>query len=336
MINDENKALVLRDNAREQLMQIKDIESGVEYLNKIKAIEVWAKAEKKDAELQNIIAEQKLRTQRILGGLIKIGQEAGELITPKDTLKQNTVVSNENNGKKLSDIGISRKQSSTFQQIAEIPDNIFETAIAEKKEAVNKAVSELTTTGMLQVAKELKREDAIKNKVHVFREMPTDKFNIIYADPPYRYEFSETNTRQVENQYPTMELEDIKKLEVPSADNSVLLLWSPPPKLREALDIMEAWGFTYRTSAVWDKVIIGMGYWLRSQHELLLLGIKGEFQPPIPANRFSSVYSEKRERHSKKPDYYYKMIEQMFPTDKYLEVFARQKYNEKWEIYGNE
>ena len=64
-------ALQLRDNAKQQLAEIKTIETGVEYLNKVKAIETWAKAEKKDAELQNIIAEQKLRTQRILGGLLK-------------------------------------------------------------------------------------------------------------------------------------------------------------------------------------------------------------------------------------------------------------------------
>ena len=64
-------ALQLRDNAREQLAQIKDIETGTDYLNKVKAIEVWAKAERKDAELQNAIAEQKIRTQRILGNLLK-------------------------------------------------------------------------------------------------------------------------------------------------------------------------------------------------------------------------------------------------------------------------
>jgi len=74
-------ALQLRDNARAELMQIKDIETGFDYLNKVKAIEVWAKAEKKDAELQNLIAEQKIRTQRILGQLIKDGQDAGEMCT---------------------------------------------------------------------------------------------------------------------------------------------------------------------------------------------------------------------------------------------------------------
>ncbi len=64
-------ALALRENAQAQLAQIKTLESGVDYLNKVKAIEVWAKAEKKDAELQNMIAEQKIRTQRILGQLLK-------------------------------------------------------------------------------------------------------------------------------------------------------------------------------------------------------------------------------------------------------------------------
>ena len=64
-------ALLLRENAQAQLAQIKTLESGVDYLNKVKAIEVWAKAEKKDAELQNMIAEQKIRTQRILGQLLK-------------------------------------------------------------------------------------------------------------------------------------------------------------------------------------------------------------------------------------------------------------------------
>ena len=102
-------ALQLRDNARAELMQIKDIETGFEYLSKVKAIEVWAKAEKKDSELQNLIAEQKIRTQRILGQLIKDGQDAGEIA------KQNTGGANIKNGmperytvKTLSEIGLNR------------------------------------------------------------------------------------------------------------------------------------------------------------------------------------------------------------------------------------
>jgi len=149
--------LALRDNAKQQLQQIRDVETGIEYLNKVRAIEIWARAEKKDAELQNMIAEQKIRTQRILGQLIKEGQERGE-IAKQDTggtgSNQYGSVPERNTCKTLSDIGISRKESSTFQHIASIPDEVFETAIEEKKDAVNKAVSELTTAGMVKLAKE--------------------------------------------------------------------------------------------------------------------------------------------------------------------------------------
>jgi hypothetical protein len=144
-------AIQLRDNARYQLEQIKDLESGIDYLNKVKAIETWAKAEKKDAELQNMIAEQKIRTQRILGQLLK-----------ESEVSKNYGGINGNVGSgdrpTLNDYGITKDQSSTFQQIAEIPEEIFEEFIEEKKAKVNEAVKELTTTGALRLAKNLKEK----------------------------------------------------------------------------------------------------------------------------------------------------------------------------------
>lgn len=151
----ENTALQLRDNAQRMLMSIKSIEGGVEYLNKVRAIEVWAKAERKDAELQNIIAEQKIRTQRILGRLIQEGQKRGELAS-KNSFKGNQhEVSNREElttPKTLSDIGLTRKQSSVYQKIADIPEDKFENYIAEKKQNVENAVNELTTAGILHFA----------------------------------------------------------------------------------------------------------------------------------------------------------------------------------------
>ena len=150
----ENTALQLRDNAQRMLMSIKSIEGGVEYLNKVRAIEVWAKAEKKDAELQNMIAEQKIRTQRVLGRLIKEGQERGEL-AEKGTFHKNQYVGSakeEQPTKTLSDIGLTRKQSSVYQKIAGIPEDKFENHIAEKKQNVENAFNELTTAGILHFA----------------------------------------------------------------------------------------------------------------------------------------------------------------------------------------
>ena len=166
--------------------------------------------------------------------------------------------------------------------------------------------------------------------------LPVDKFDVIYVDPPWKYDFTETGNREIENHYQTMELEEIKNLPVPAANDSVVLMWATMPKLIEALDLMEFWGFKYLTGAVWDKEKIGMGYWFRGQHELLLVGKKGNYSPPIPENRFSSVIRETRTTHSKKPDCVYEMIEKMFPDGKYLEMFARKRHNDKWTVWGNE
>lgn len=162
------------------------------------------------------------------------------------------------------------------------------------------------------------------------------KYKIIYTDPPWQYDFAESSTREIENHYPTMELEDMKNIEVPCEDNSVLLMWATAPKLLEAIDLIRSWGFTYKTQMIWDKQVIGMGYWCRGQHEILLIATKGKFSPPDTENRVSSIYSEKRGKHSKKPDYYYSLIEKMFPNMSYLELFARKKYNDKWQVWGNE
>lgn len=138
-------ALELRDNAKYQLQQIKTIETGVEYLNKVKAIETWAKAEKKDAELQNMIAEQKIRTQRILGQLLRDSDLDKGGRPGKENLSQPMTG--------LSDFGITRNESSTFQKIAALPEEIFEAEIATAKAETEKRI-ELTTSRMVIAAKE--------------------------------------------------------------------------------------------------------------------------------------------------------------------------------------
>jgi len=100
------------------------------------------------------------------------------------------------------------------------------------------------------------------------------KYQVIYADPPWRYSFSKSKSRKIENQYPTMSVEEICAMDIPSDDNAVLYLWATSPKLLEAIKVMEAWGFTYKTHAIWDKEKVGMGYWFRGQHEILMVGVK--------------------------------------------------------------
>lgn len=181
--------LMLRDEAQKQLAQIKTVESGVEYLNKVKAIETWAKAEKKDAILQNAIAEQKIRTQRILGNLLKDNNK--EL---KARSKGTT---------QLSDFQITKDQSSTFQKIASMPEKLFEKEIAQAKDESNKRI-ELTTSRLLKAAKQYEKETIInttkkerkevnENQAIIYNESCVnflDRFenksvDLLFTDPPY-------------------------------------------------------------------------------------------------------------------------------------------------------
>lgn len=163
--------------------------------------------------------------------------------------------------------------------------------------------------------------------------LPAGLFNIIYADPPWRYQFTVTYSREVEKNYPTMDLDDICKLEVPTADDAILFLWATSPKLEEAMRVLNEWGFEYRTSMAWIKDRIGMGHYVRGQHELILIGRKGEMRTPEESDRPSSVIMSPRRGHSQKPDEVYDLIERMYPTGTYLELFSRgERLN--WTMWG--
>jgi len=190
---DNQEILVLRDNAKNQLLQIKTVEDGISYMNKLKTIDVWIRAEKKDAELQNIIAEQKIRTQRILGELIEDGQGNGLIENPGGDRVSN--VPDRNNGKKLDDIGITRKQSSSWQQIAKIPEQTFEEFILQGKDKVNEAVRELTTAGAVRLAKSLtnknKHHECAKTNDDLEREVKELLCKINSLPPYYRFKIKQ-------------------------------------------------------------------------------------------------------------------------------------------------
>lgn len=163
------------------------------------------------------------------------------------------------------------------------------------------------------------------------------RYPVIYADPPWRYDYAETESRAIENQYPTMDLEAICALPVQqiATDDAVLFLWGTSPKLVEALRVIESWGFTYRTCAVWHKPQLGMGYYFRQQHELLLVATRGSLPAPAPADRIGSVITADRAAHSAKPAEFAEAIERMYPTLPKIELFCRSP-REGWAVWGNQ
>ncbi len=190
-----------------------------------------------------------------------------------------------------------------------------------------------------QMNRDKKIEQIVENTVAPIEGVAKSmgRFPVIYADPPWRYDFSKSPSRDIENQYPTMTLEEICNLDVASLahDDSVLFLWATSPKQKEALQVIESWGFEYKTQAVWVKDKMGMGYYFRQQHELLLVATKGNLPTCGSSGRVSSVIHSPRGVHSSKPDIVYEIIEQMYPDYRKVELFARQK-TEGWVSWGNE
>ena len=164
---------------------------------------------------------------------------------------------------------------------------------------------------------------------------PSGLFQVIYADPPWRSQSPDSDWAP-EAHYPTMAFEEIMALPVPAADDALLYLWAVNWQLPGAFQVMEAWGFEYKTNLVWVKPSIKLGQWARNRHELLLLGRRGSFPLPAEADRPNSAIEAKCGRHSEKPPVFYELIERAYPRASKLELFARGVPRNGWNAWGNE
>ena len=155
-------------------------------------------------------------------------------------------------------------------------------------------------------------------------KFPDKKYQIIYADPPWKYEkelvWKKKSIYPLNHFYPTMKIEEIKNLKIPSDKDSWLILWTTVPKLQEGLDVLKSWDYLYRTSGVWDKGN-GLGYFFRIYHEIILIGKKGN--PVNPIYSEESIFKESRRKHSQKPDCVRNWINKAFPNLTKIELFAR-------------
>lgn len=171
------------------------------------------------------------------------------------------------------------------------------------------------------------------------------KYKVIYADPPWNYRVwnNKENGRSAESHYATMKIEDIKKMpiDILADKDCALFLWITFPLLNEMNDLLNAWGFTYKTVAfVWvkqnkksDSLFWGMGYWTRANAELCILATKGN--PKRCCKGVHQVILSHIEEHSKKPEEARKRIERLMGEGAKIELFAREKV-EGWDVWGNE
>ncbi len=173
------------------------------------------------------------------------------------------------------------------------------------------------------------------------------RFSTILADPPWRFE-NRTGKMAPEHRrlarYETMTLDDICGLPVEgvAADTAHLYMWTPNALLPEALQVMQAWGFSYKSNLIWHKIRKdggsdgrGVGFYFRNVTEMILFGVRGKNARTLaPGRRQVNMIETRKREHSRKPDEQYELIEACSPGP-YLELFARGD-RAKWEVWGNQ
>ena len=189
----------------------------------------------------------------------------------------------------------------------------------------------------------------------LFAPLPNKKYDIIYADPPWRFDIAgqiNENWNTIDNKlasnniYDTLTINDIKKLQVENIakKDCLLFLWTTGAHLKEAIELGEAWGFKYSTIGfVWHKQWAHFGNYTMPDTEIVLIFKKGKIPQPFTARNIRQFLSEKRTKHSAKPIEIRHRIEKMFAKASRIELFARppellgaKQEVKGWDLWGNE
>jgi len=304
---------IMRTNKRRNLSSSQWAIIAVESEDIVKAIE-----ESVEAERRKKISEQQTKSNSKSKSFQKV-----VLIPPSETKKEEnkarTIIAKtfNTNPRYISDAKkLKEENPEKFKQVKSGEKSITEVKKEIKKEKF--------------IAKVEKQKTEIKTK-----PKPTidGNFDVIVLDPPWNYgrEYDPENSR-VANPYPEMTQQELKDLKIQANDNSVMWLWTTHAFIQDAFELIDHWGFTYKAILTWNKEKIGMGHWLRMQTEFCLLAIKGK--PVWDNTTYRDIIIEKRREHSRKPEAFYNMVNEICYGSK-LEYFAREQ-RKGFSVFGND
>ena len=237
----------------------------------------------------------------------------------------------------LAETGIDKNLAKEGRKLGSLSNREFEKAVSTARDAVGSVIKTALRTDD-KAERRAAREAELASKITA---LPDRRYGVIVADPEWRWEPWSRRTgmdRAADNHYPTSITEVIAARDVASiaADDCVLWLWATIPMLPHALTVMAAWDFDYVSHYAWGKDKIGMGYWSRERHELLLIGTRGKIPCPAQGTQWFSLVSAPRGEHSEKPECFLEMIETYYPNIPKIELNRLGAPRPGWDAWGNE
>ena len=207
--------------------------------------------------------------------------------------------------------------------------------IAGEAHRVQRALLSMVADGKADTLKAAQRKrdlDRQRRDISAGRvTMPEGLFEVIAIDPPWP---DEGGTGLAPPPYPTMSLEELAELDIPAAPDCILWCWVRNHFLHDGFHMLEDWGFEYKTMLTWNKLGLGIGGWLRSNTEHVLVATRGRPHWLIDLTDQSTIFEAQSREHSRKPDEFYELVHSLCSGRK-LDYFSREK-RDGWDQLGND
>jgi len=319
------------DVACRALAEARNIDEVRNIANGAEALKEYARRAR-NRELEVTAAEIRLKAERRCGELINEMKASGQICEGRPG-KITVLHGGQFPRKTLDDIGASRNFSAKCQRLAALPADRFDRMVINWRA---RALVRDEPVAFDLFAHE-KQERRAQREAELGKRqwaLPNRRYGVILADPDeMRFE---TWSRGAEAANSLLEIIKARDIASIAADDCSLWFWTPQPKLRDALDVMETWGFEYKSHFVWAKDRIGPGYWSRNKHEILLLGVRGEIPCPAPGEQWDSLMEAPRKGQGEKPEVFIEMIEAYFPTLPKIQLNQKGPPRRGWDAWGAE
>jgi len=322
-VNSVQNPLAMLDRAYLAIKNAQSLDQLKEIRDQAEAARHYVKAAKMTTAMANRCAEIRIRAERKAGEMIKASgiSRGGDR---KSKSHDATLI--------LDDFGVSKTQSSRWQKIANIPEEVIEDYFAEPENEER----EVTAVGLAQFAARQNKPDTVDEPIP-----PRDgKYRCIVIDPPWdikKIEREERPNQGVALDYPTMSLEEIADeslvpVRTHADDDCHLYLWVTHKYLPAGLDLMEQWGFRYQCLMTWRKNVGITPFSWMYDTEHVIFGRKGNL--PLTQLGLRLSFDAPTQGHSVKPEVFYDRVRAASPGPR-IDMFARTE-RDGFEVWGNE